>query len=118
MSWRDILQAPLKPREEEWKKFDKRTENWTDEQKYIKLEEDLNYDLFQNKKVGRNGLRVHEYKDYFEPNEPEFKLFEEFRNSRNNIHRAKELYEEILKIPTSRMKNPLYVLYPEGDEGV
>tara|TARA_R100000008_G_C3536489_1_gene142314 strand:+ start:372 stop:725 length:354 start_codon:yes stop_codon:yes gene_type:complete len=117
MSWRDILKAPLNPREEEWKKFDKRTENWTDEQKYIKLEEDLNYDLVKKMKNVWT-IRVHEYKNYFEPNDPEFKLFEEFRNSRNNIQRAKELYEEILKIPASRMENPLYVLYPEGDEGV
>ena len=128
MSWKDILKAPLNPRElAEAQEF--AGEEIAEEQKklqdnlkeYEKLESDLDRHLMDtNYYPGGGFLSTFQYKDYFKPNDPEFKLFEEFESLLRDgpiiegervivvadIERARELYEEIIKIPASRMKNP------------
>mgnify|MGYP003127834589 CR=1 FL=1 len=125
MSWRDILKAPLNPRElAEAQEF--AGEEITEENKKLKdnyrlhgrLEDDLNLHLSHTNWSG--GFKfAHQYEDYFKPDDPEFKLFKEFLSPGKyaDIERAKELYEELLKIPASRMEKPHRTrYYPDEDE--
>tara|TARA_R110002051_G_C8465251_1_gene459078 strand:- start:190 stop:627 length:438 start_codon:yes stop_codon:yes gene_type:complete len=140
MSWEDILKAPLNPREreeaqefageeiaEENKKLKDNYKEWE------KLKSKLSYHW------GRRGFyNLNDYDDWFKPNDPEFKLFKEFLDMEKyspkiegldygvyssnfqeglvaDIERAKELYEELLKITFPEKRHTRYE-YPSEDE--